>query len=166
MVDPNDLLTDAENRIVAEQLLHMNKDMRIRGVIQEYRDDNPEDARAEEFRKKIHEDYDGTVLREEVYPDPPERGAYGYARIDLKDGAIPQRQKPFNLMGERKEAFAEIVRQWEAHKFIERPTGPVEWLCQGFAVPIKYSTFPWRGVVDMRGVNSQTRRCNYPLPNI
>ena len=33
-------------------------------------------------------------------------------------------------------------------------------------VPKKSATFPWRGVVDMRGPNSQTRSCNYPLPSI
>ena len=26
--------------------------------------------------------------------------------------------------------------------------------------------FPWRGVVDMRGTNSQSRRVNNPLPRI
>ena len=30
----------------------------------------------------------------------------------------------------------------------------------------KSATFPWRGVVNMRGINSQTRACNYPLTNI
>ena len=59
-----------------------------------------------------------------------------------------------------------ITDDWVSKKFIERPTRPVEWLSQSFAVPKKSKTFPWRGVVDMRGVNSQTKRCNYPLPNI
>ena len=30
----------------------------------------------------------------------------------------------------------------------------------------KIATFPWRGVVDMRGPNGQTRACGYPLPSI
>ena len=52
-------------------------------------------------------------------------------------------------------------------KFIERPSkGLVEWLSQGFVVPKKSAKFPWRGVADMRGPNSQTRRCSYPLPCI
>ena len=41
-----------------------------------------------------------------------------------------------------------------------------EWLSQTFPVLIKCTDFPWRGVVDMRGPNSQSRRCNYPLPKI
>jgi hypothetical protein len=41
-----------------------------------------------------------------------------------------------------------------------------EWLHQSFVVPKKSATFPWRWVADMRGVNSQTRRVNYPLPKI
>ena len=52
-------------------------------------------------------------------------------------------------------------------KFIEpATTGNAEWLLETFSVPKKSSEFPWRGVVDMRGPNSQTRRCNYPLPKI
>ena len=30
----------------------------------------------------------------------------------------------------------------------------------------KVGNISLEGVVDMRGVNSQTRACNYPLPNI
>ena len=60
-----------------------------------------------------------------------------------------------------------ITQQWVDAEFIERPTvRNCEWLAQGFAVPKKSTTFPWRGVVDMRGLNSQTVSCNYPLPKI
>ena len=46
--------------------------------------------------------------------------------------------------------------------------GRCEWLCQGFPVPkkAKEGEFAWRGVVDLRGPNSQTRRDNYHLPRI
>jgi len=124
------------------------------------------ECRIAEYIRKSHEDYDGKVLCEEVPPDPPVRGPYGYAYIPLKEGAEPQRQKPFYQHGERVDAMKKITDDWISKKFIERPTAAVEWLCQGFAVPQKSTTFPWRGVVDMRGVNNQTRQCNYPLPNI
>ena len=118
------------------------------------------------LRQNIHQDFDGTVLRDERIPDPPVRGRYGYAYLPLKEAATQHRQKPFSQHCEAQEAIIKIVNEWAERKFIERPTGPVEWLAQAFAVPKKSPTFPWRGVVDMRGPNSQTRKGNYPLPNI
>ena len=71
------------------------------------------------------------------------------------------------MHGERKEALEKITQEWIDKKFIEPATAQnAEWLSQTFPVPKKSATFPWRGVVDMRGPNSQTRRCNYPLPKI
>ncbi len=132
--------------------------------------DGPKDPERErriaEYIRKIHEDYDGKVLVRELPPDPPIRGMYGEAYILLKEGAIPQRQKSFFMHGERKEAMQKITEDWLSKQFIERPTKAVDWVSQSFAVPKKSATFPLRGVVDMRGVNSQTRQCNYPLPNI
>jgi hypothetical protein len=119
------------------------------------------------LRADIHRDFDGTALREEIVPDPPVRGDYGYAYIPLQADAVPTRQKPLKMFGERQEALKTIVLDWEAKKFIERPQkGGCEWLSTAFPVPKKSVTFPWRGVADMRGPNSQTWRCSYPLPCI
>ena len=107
--------------------------------------DPERERRIAEYVRKIHEDYDGKVLVHEVPPDPPVRGVYGEAFIKLKEGATPQRQKPFFLHGERKEAMQKITEDWESRKYIERTTAPVEWLCQAFPVPKKSATFPWRG---------------------
>ena len=128
----------------------------------------------EEYKEKISklresafEEFNGTVFRSSVFPNPPVRGLYGYAYIPLKEGARPTRQKPFFLQGERKEALEKITQDWIDMKFIEPATTKnSEWLSQTFPVPKKSPDFPWRGVVDMRGPNSQTRRCNYPLPKI
>ena len=126
-----------------------------------------EDGRVTDFRDAIHRDYDGTVLCKEVQPDPPVRGLNGNAFIPLKEGAIPQRKKPYKQFGEKEEAMKKIAQDWLDKKFIEPPSGEnCEWLCQAFAVAKKSSTFPWRGVVDMRGPNSQTQKSNYPLPCI
>ena len=131
------------------------------GVTQEEKD------RIEAYKEAIIQEYRGTVLRSSVFPDPPERGRYGYAYIPLKEGAEPVRQKPFFMHGERREALEKITQQWIDMKFIEPASSKhSEWLSQTFPVPKKSATFPWRGVADMRGPNSQTRRCNYPLPHI
>ena len=42
----------------------------------------------------------------------------------------------------------------------------MEWLSTAIAVSRNSNTFSWWGVVDMRGPNSMTRRCSYPLPCI
>ena len=109
------------------------------------------------LKDAIYKDFEGKVFRSTVFPDPPVRGDYGYAVISLKEGARPTRQKPFFMHGERKDALEKITQDW---------IDMTEWLSQTFPVPKKSGDFPWRGVVDMRGPNSQTRRCNYPLPKI
>ncbi len=70
------------------------------------------------------------------------------------------------MHGERGEAYKKICMEWKEKNFIEPLVGRSEWGCQGFPVPKKSADFPWRGVVDLRGPNSQTRSCNYPLPKI
>ena len=125
------------------------------------------DPLVEELRTKIHTDYDGVVLRDQVIPNPPVRGPNGYANITLKEGAVPQRQKPFRQHGEKHDALVKISQGWLDNEFAEKSHEPLnEWLSQAFAVPKKSAAFPWRVVVDMRGPNSQTRACNYPLPCI
>ena len=148
--------------------------MELRGVTQinaaiVARDGPPvekEDPRRTKFKEMIHAQFDGIVLCKECFPDPPVRGRYGYAYIPLKEGAVPQRQKPFRMHGERYDAHVKVTEDWLEHKFLEPPTAKkCEWRTQTFVVP-KKAEFPWRGVADMRGPNSQTRRCNYPLPKI
>ena len=67
------------------------------------------------------------------------------------------------------EAYKKVAQNWIDQGKVEKPQrGRCEWLFQGFPVPKKAREveFPWRGVVDLRGPNSQTRRDNYPLPRI
>ena len=61
-----------------------------------------------------------------------------------------------------------MVQDWLDRGFIVRPdpTKSQEWLVQGFVVPKKNAEFHWRGVVDLRGPNEQTRKCNFLLPKI
>ena len=126
------------------------------------------DPRVLALREAIHKDYDGEVFAKEVLPNPPIRGPYGLAFIPLKEGAIPQRTRPFVMQGEKLEAHKKITQQWREANFIERPPKGValEWLSSTFPVPKKSADFPWRGVFDARGLNSQTSRVSYPLPVI
>ena len=95
------------------------------------------------YREAIRKDYEGTVLRSTVFPDPPERGRFGHAYIPLKEGAVPVRQKPFFMHGERREALEKIPEQWLDMKFIEPPSSKnSEWLSQTFPDPKKSATLP------------------------
>ena len=66
----------------------------------------------EAFRQALHSHYDGVVMSTELPPprkELPERGAYGYAYIPLIRDAVPQRQKSFQLQGERLEAHKKVT---------------------------------------------------------
>jgi hypothetical protein len=124
-------------------------------------------GRAKEYRDKIIQRYKDTVLTGKVLPDPPVRGPYGYAYIPLKEVAKPFRAKPFRLHGEKERAYLKITQDWLAHNYLEPPEAFGEWLSQGFPVEKDPSSAdPYRGVADMRGVNAESKRVNFPLPKI
>ena len=78
-----------------------------------------------------------------MIPNPPVRGINGEAKIILKEGATPQRQKPFSQFGEKREAMVKIAEQWWDAGFVERVTDPhVAWLSQAFAVAKNPPRFP------------------------
>ena len=107
------------------------------------------------------------MLTGKVLPNPPVRGPYGYAYIPLKEGAKPFRAKPFKLHGEKERAYLKITQDWLANGYLEPPEAYGEWLSQGFPVEKAASSADqWRGVADMRGVNAETKRINFPLPKI
>ena len=116
----------------------------------------------DELRDKLHKDYDGVVLCDEALPDPPDRGPHCTARIFLKPGAEPKKQKQIFLQGERREAVQEIAGNWLKGKRTESCEGP--WSSPSF--PVRKKNNKWRGVVDLRWMNSQCMDDAYPLPRI
>ena len=82
------------------------------------------DPGLEELSAKLHEDYDGIVLRDEVISNPPMRGDFGYANIPLKDNAQSTRQKPFVQFGEKNKALKKITQEWIDKEYMERPKKP------------------------------------------
>ena len=158
-------LTPSELSVVVNQIgVRKHK---INALIEVEEQAEIQNERVQGYREEILSRYAKTVLTAEVLPDPPVRGPYGYAHITLKDNAVPQREKPFKMHGEREKAHLQVTKDWLTHNYLEKPfTGRMEWLHQSFVVPKKSVDFPWRGVADMRGVNSQSKRVNYPLPRI
>jgi hypothetical protein len=128
-------LNKEEKKYLRENL-QKAEETHVRSVVIAKGDCEKEDPRIEGLRQKIHEEYDGVVLRTEVIPNPPVRGVNGEAMIILKEGAVPQGQKPFRQFGEKHDAMMKIAQQWLEAGFIEKVTDPhVAWLCQAFAVP-------------------------------
>ena len=62
------------------------------------------------YREKILAEYTGVVFKDALPKEQPIRGRYGLAYIPLKDDAVPQRQKPFTMKGEREEAYKKLCR--------------------------------------------------------
>ena len=103
-------LSKGDERWLAGKLMKEEKEREIRPMVISSGESISEDPRVEELREAIHRDYDGVVLGTEVIPDPPERGPYGYAFIPLKENAVPCRQRPFVMHGERLEGTKESQR--------------------------------------------------------
>ena len=138
-------LTEKENEYVREKISEHDQ-LYVQSVVVARGDCAENEPRVEMLRTKIHEDYDGVVLRDEVIPNPPVRGPNGYAYIPLKEGAIPQRQKPFTQHGEKHDAMVKIARGWIDSEYVEKSDEPLnEWQSQAFAVPKKICNFSLEG---------------------
>ena len=121
---------------------------------------------ADPFIQKIQVDYKDvlyeTVLAKDV--DPDLRGPYGVAHIELKPDAVPQKRKPFRMLGEKEEAFRQLIKKFLDRGWIE--TSDSEWGSQAFLVTKPSAADPWRMVVDYRYVNTVTKDFPFPLPLI
>ena len=107
-----DFLSNQELEVVARQVWKekgQNRSCNL--VVTPEKGELPEGwdrERIQKMRERIHRDYDGVVLREEIVPDPPVRGMFGYAHIPLQENAVQQRQTPFCMHGERQEAYKKL----------------------------------------------------------
>lgn len=61
----------------------------------------PNEKKVQELRDQIFSDYKDTVFRDKIWPNPPIRNSQGLAKIELKPGVVPVKQKPFVMIGER-----------------------------------------------------------------
>ena len=113
--------------------------------------------------EKIVADYASTVFKCEGPLDRPVRGPFGEATIELKPGAQPLKQRPFHLVGERREALAKLVDQLVRDGKLE--PGKSAWCSPAFPVPKKVPG-TYRMVVDYRAVNDATVTDAHPLPRI
>ena len=134
----------------------------IFGVIES----NEEHPGAGPFIQQVQHEYKDvlfeTILAKDI--DPELRGPYGVAHIELQPDAVPQKRKPFRMLGEKEEAFRKLIQKFLDRDWIEQSDS--EWGSQAFLVSKPSAADPWRMVVDYRYVNTVTKDFPYPLPLI
>ena len=136
----------------------LGRERRIRGVV--LAEDEHPGAEAEMWRNRIVEEFDGTLFRERVWPQPPARGPHGLAELRLKPGAVPVVGRTIHLRGERLEAQKGLEEEWKRDQKIEPARGT--WRAGAF--PIKKKNGKWRGVCDYALTNKMIQPDSYPLP--
>ena len=122
-----------------------------------------ESAEVEVRRKRIYEAYKDTVFTGKTGGSPPIRGPFGEAVIKLKPDAKPISHRPFQIVGERKDAWVRLTDEILAEGKIEPGVGP--WNSASFPVP-KKKPGEYRLVEDFRDVNNATEDDGHPLPRI
>ena len=122
-----------------------------------------ESAEVEVRRKRIYEAYKDTVFTGKTGGSPPIRGPFGEAVIKLKPDAKPISHRPFQIVGERKDAWVRLTDEILTAGKIEPGVGP--WNSASFPVP-KKKPGEYRLVEDFRDVNNATEDDGHPLPRI
>ena len=59
----------------------------------------------------LKEKYNDVLFRQQLARDvdPEIRGPYGVATIELKDGAVPHKKRPFRMQAEREDALRKVI---------------------------------------------------------
>lgn len=117
---------------------------------------------ATELKEKLMEEFGKTSLSGEYLPDPPVRGPFGEAEINLRPDAVPVNRPPFHIMGERRQALIDLVRKAREAKKLEPGVGA--WNTPAFPVPKPSGKY--RLVQDLRPLNDATIKDGHPLPRI
>ena len=115
------------------------------------------------MRQKLLEDFAGTVFQDRTGGNPPIRGPHGEEVMILKPGAVPIKQRMFQIHGVRKVAWGKLVDQIIDDDKIEPGISP--WNSPSFPVPKKKPN-DYRLDEDFRKVNDNTEDDAHPLPRI
>ena len=99
------------------------------------------------------------------------RDQHGEAFIELKEGAKPKKQRPYENHGKKHEILRDIIqRNLREFGWLEA-CKTSEWCCAHFTVPKPPPAEQklidgWRMVVDFRNLNAETKADCHPLPLI
>ena len=122
-------------------------------------------------REKIFEERKDTTLSGKLIKDPPVRGQFGEAFIELREGYKAKKQRPYENHGHKHEILRKIIeRNLREFGWLERCMTS-EWCCAPFTVPkpppADQNTIDgWRIIVDFRNLNAETKADSHPLPLI
>ena len=95
--------------------------------------------------------------------NPPDRGLFGTARMELKPNLKVYRHREYQTQGERAEAMKRLLKEFKERGWIEPSDS--EWASRAFSVPRKEKG-KWRLGVVYRGLSEQTEHDSYSLPLI
>ena len=89
----------------------------IRSVI-ESTEEHPD---AKPYIAKLQSEYHDVLFEVKLAKDvnPESRGPFGVARIELCDNAVPQKRKPFRMIGEKEAAFKYLIEKFLDRGWIE-----------------------------------------------
>ena len=133
----------------------------VRGVVVS---DGPyQGERADALRAAFLEEFKESVFNLKVRGPPPIRGPMGEATITIRQDTPPVKQRMFQIQGERREKWMELIQNLEDEGKIE--DGMSAWSSPSFPVP-KKRPGEYRLVVDYRALNSATVNDAHPLPRI
>ena len=119
-------------------------------------------------RDKIFEERKDTTLSGKLIKDPPVRGQFGEAFIELREGYKAKKQRPYENHGHKHEILRKIIeRNLREFGWLEGCMTS-EWCCAPFTVPkpppADQNTIDgWRMVVDFRNLNAETKADSHPL---
>ena len=155
-------LTESDLQEVADHMFHHDVDINfIKGFVHT---NHPMDTmEVGTLKQKILDDYASTVFTGHTTGNPPKRGAFSEAEIILRPGAVPVKQRPYQMTGERRAAWVKLTDQLIHDGKIEPGNGP--WCSPSFPVP-KKKPGTYRLVVDYRRLNEATVVDSHPLPRI
>ena len=120
-------------------------------------------AGVEPRREKLFAEFADSGFTEKITGSPPVRGPFGEAVINLKPGAVPMRQRPYHIVGERRTAWLKLTDELVERGLIEPGVG--SWSLPSFPVP-KKNPGEYRFVQDFRPLNDATEDDAHPLPRI
>ena len=124
-----------------------------------------------EQRENIFTERKDTTLSGELVKNPPVCGVHGEAFIELKEGAKPKKQRPYQNHGKKHEILRHIIqRNLREFSWLEACMIS-EWCRTPFTVPKPPRTDlnsidGWRMVVDCRNLNAETKADSHPFPLI
>ena len=122
-----------------------------------------EDPKALHYRNLLVEEFKDSSMSG-VYPrDPPVRGPFGEAEINLRKGAENVSIYTYRILGEGHDAHTKLVEEGLRDGKLEMGKGA--WNTPSFPVP-KKKPGAYRLVQDFRPQNEATEKDGHPMPRI